>query len=93
AAGWSFAARAALAVALIAPVGACLGVFLPTGIEALKRESAAHIPWAWGVNGIASVLAPVACVAVAESWGIGVVLLAGATIYAGVGALAHRASS
>jgi hypothetical protein len=49
--GLPFALRAAICALLIFPIGVCLGVFLPTGIELLKRESPDLIPWAWGVNG------------------------------------------
>lgn len=43
--------------ALVAPVGPGLGVFVPTALDRLKGDDAAFAPWAWGVNGIFSVLA------------------------------------
>ena len=45
------------------------------------------MPWAWGINGIASVLASVLAVAEAINWGFTVATLLAFACY--VGALAH----
>ena len=76
-----FAARAALVSTLILPIGLCLGAFLPQGMERLKRVAPEFVPWAWGVNGVFSVLAPVLAVAVSISWGISALLLAALPVY------------
>src|SRR4029079_3953216 len=55
--GLSFPARAALAALLVGPVGCALGVFVPTALDRLKPEAPAFVPWAWGINGMFSVLA------------------------------------
>jgi hypothetical protein len=48
--------RCVLAVLLLAPLGFFLGMPFPSGINFLKRKNLpAFIPWAWGVNGAASV--------------------------------------
>jgi spermidine synthase len=78
---WPFAARAALTFALVAPIGLLLGAFLPAGLEPLKAEAPAYVPWAWGVNGIFSVLAPVLAVAVSMTWGMGTLLLSALPAY------------
>jgi spermidine synthase len=78
---WPFAARASLTFALVAPVGLLLGAFLPPGLEQLKAEAPAYVPWAWGINGIFSVLAPVLAVAVSMTWGMGTLLLCALPVY------------
>jgi hypothetical protein len=66
----SFGARVAATVALVAPVGILLGVFFPTVLDDLKASAPSFVPWAWGINGIFSVLAPVASIALSATWGI-----------------------
>jgi spermidine synthase len=83
--GWPFVPRVALVFLLVAPLGLGMGVFLPWAIERLKRDAPSYIPWAWGLNGICSVLAPVLGVAFAMSWGISALLLSAIPIYLGIG--------
>jgi len=72
---WPFAARVALTVVLLAPAGLALGMAMPIGLTRLAGLHADAVPWAWAVNGIASVLASVLAVAVAITWGFAVVTL------------------
>jgi len=78
---WPFAARASLTFVLVAPIGLLLGAFLPAGLEQLKAAAPAYVPWAWGINGIFSVLAPVLAVAVSMTWGMGALLLSALPVY------------
>ena len=55
----------------------------PPGIGWLERRSPELIPWAWGVNGAASVVASVGAALLALSFGFSWVLIAGALCYAG----------
>jgi hypothetical protein len=68
-AGASFAARAVTALALIAPLAFFMGMPFPTGLAALSQRRAELMPWAWGVNGCASVAATILATASAVSWG------------------------
>lgn len=77
----SLGARIVLAVALIAPAGVLLGVFMPHGLERLKRVAPAYVPWAWGVNGVASVLGPVLAVGLSITWGMDALLVTAVPIY------------
>ncbi len=77
----AFAARVLVVFALVAPIGLCLGTFVPTAIERLKPKAPSYVPWAWGINGIFSVLAPVASVAISMTWGINALLLAAVPVY------------
>jgi hypothetical protein len=67
--GLPFAARIAVAIALIAPLGIVLGMAMPIGLGRLSGLYPAGVPWAWGINGITSVLAAVLAIAVAITWG------------------------
>ncbi len=79
--GWPFAARATLVVALVFPIGLLLGVWFPTGLDRLKATSPDWAPWAWGLNGMASVVAPVVSVGVSMTFGISLLLLAAVPVY------------
>jgi hypothetical protein len=68
-AGLSFAARVAIVFAIVTPLGLLLGAFFPSAVDALKTSAPAFVPWAWGLNGIASVLEPVVAVAISMTWG------------------------
>jgi hypothetical protein len=86
--GWivlPFAVRALIVAALVFPAGFCLGVFVPTALDRLKGDRAAFAPWAWGINGIFSVLAPVLAVALSITWGINALLLSAIPLYLAVG--------
>jgi len=79
--GLPFAAKTAIVFALVLPLGLCLGVFVPSALERLKPTAPAYVPWAWGINGIFSVLAPVLSVAFSMTWGINALLLGAIPIY------------
>jgi len=82
-----FAARVALTVAMLAPLGVTLGTAMPIG---LRRLSALHpdgVPWAWGINGITSVLASALGVFIAIVAGFTVATLAALACY--LVAIAH----
>jgi len=83
----SLATRIAFTVALQLPLGVVLGMYFPTGLELLRQREPRLIPWAWAVNGVASVVASVLAVLLGMAIGFsGVTFVAGA-IYA-VGTLA-----
>jgi spermidine synthase len=78
--------RAGLVAAMTVPAGICLGVFFPTILDRLKQtNAAAFVPWAWGINGIFSVLGPVLAVGLSITWGINALLLSAIPIYLMVG--------
>jgi len=86
------AARLAFVVALYLPVGAAMGVFLPTGLQVLRDERAAFVPWAWGINGCTSVFGSVLAILLALSHGFSVVIVTGAVFYLGAWLLGMRLS-
>jgi hypothetical protein len=54
--GLPFSSRVLVAVALIAPVGFVLGFPFPLGLNYLGQHSPESIPWAWAMNGYATVV-------------------------------------
>lgn len=74
--------RIGVTVALVFPLGILMGFPLPLGIRALASGRRALIPWAWGMNGAASVLASVLAVVIGIDSGFTVAILVGAGCYA-----------
>jgi hypothetical protein len=58
-----------------------LGMYFPTGLELLRRREPRLIPWAWAVNGVASVVATVLAVMLAMEIGFSNVSLVAAGAY------------
>jgi hypothetical protein len=77
----STAGRVALTLALIAPLAFLMGMPFPLGLSRLAGEAPAFIPWAWGINGCASVLSALLAALLAVHLGYSVVLLMAAALY------------
>ncbi len=75
------ASRAALAALAIAPLGVVLGMPFPLALARLAATAPAQVPWAWGINGCASVVAALTAVIVALEAGYDAVLWTGAALY------------
>ena len=73
--------RAAATVACLFPVGMLLGIPFPTAVRALERKNRNFIAWAWGVNGVTSVLASIVAIVVAMKLGFKVVVCIAAVTY------------
>jgi hypothetical protein len=82
--GWVMPYRLGLTALLLAPVGFLMGTAFPGGIGRLLApgEKARLVPWAWAVNGAASVIASVLAALLALSFGFSWVLRLGAFLYA-----------
>ncbi len=90
--GVPFAARVAVAFAVLAPLGVCLGAFMPQGLGAvagLTNHPREYVAWGWAVNGFASVIGAVLTTILAMALGFGVVLVLALTVY-GIAVLALR---
>jgi hypothetical protein len=87
---WPLAARVPFALLALAPLGLCLGMFLPLGIGAVAgitefpRE---YVAWGWAVNGFASVVGSVLSTILAMAFGFQVVLAIALFLYLGALAL------
>ncbi|MGD9496158.1 MAG: hypothetical protein AB7Y46_07595 [Armatimonadota bacterium] len=79
---WPIGLRALVSMALLVPLGFAMGMPFPTGLREVGAWGGAMVPWAWGVNGVASVLGSVSAMLAAKLWGFQTVLLGGAAVYA-----------
>jgi hypothetical protein len=80
--GWPEFLRAAVSLAALAPLSFAMGLPFPGGLAWLNEDAPSLIPWAWAINGCASVIASVLAAIFALSWGFTVVMLMGAAAYA-----------
>jgi hypothetical protein len=87
--GLPLAARVLVALALLAPLGLALGCAMPLGLRRLETLRRGGIAYAWGINGIASVMASVLGVVVALEMGFTAAGLAAASCYLGAMAVAR----
>jgi spermidine synthase len=82
--------RIAVAVVMLAPLGLCLGAFMPLGLRTVGRlteHRETYVAWAWAVNGFCSVVASVLATILSMTIGFTWVLAAAAALY-GLGVLA-----
>jgi hypothetical protein len=78
-----FSLRTAAVVVVLIPLGILMGTFFPTGLRAVGAAAGVYVPWAWGINGCASVYGSVAAILVAMVAGFNATLAVGAAVYAG----------
>jgi len=75
---WS---RIVITMALVLPLGWFMGQPFPLGLRIIERERLGVIPWAWGVNGAASVLGSTLALATAIAIGYRLTLFVGVAVY------------
>ena len=73
--------RMALSVALLAPLAFFMGMPFPLGLRVVDRKAKDLIPWAFGVNGGASVLSSVLSILIAMETGFTVVFVLAGLLY------------
>ena len=76
---WSWTARAASLMAVVAPVSVLLGLPFPLGLS--RAGTGGLLPWAWGLNGAFSVVATPLANLIARESGFERVLLCAAILY------------
>jgi hypothetical protein len=79
--GWPLPARIALTLGMIAPLAFCMGLPFPLGLSRLAEQAPDLVPWAWGVNGCASVVSAVLATLLAIHLGFAVVILLAVLLY------------
>jgi hypothetical protein len=70
-----------LSLLLIAPLALLMGMPFPLAISALRQTTPALVPWAWGINGYASVISASLATLIAIHLGFSLVILIAVTIY------------
>ena len=69
---------------VLAPLGLCLGSFMPIGISAistLSQYKKEYVAWGWAVNGFFSVISSVLATILAMTFGFTIVLYIALGIY------------
>jgi SAM-dependent methyltransferase len=66
--------KVAFSIVLIAPLAFCMGMPFPLGLSKVAHTMPAFIPWAWGINGCASVLSAVLATILAIHLGFNAVI-------------------
>jgi hypothetical protein len=87
--GLPHGARVTVALAALLPLGA-MGIPFPLGLRALGRSGAELLPWAWAINGCASVVATALATMLGMGAGLRAVLLAAAACYVAAALTARR---
>ena len=75
---------------LIAPLAFFMGMPFPLGIARVARQSADLVPWAWGINGCASVIAAILATLLAIHIGFTAVVMIAVALYLAAPAGAAR---
>jgi hypothetical protein len=87
----SLAVRVVVALLVLAPLGLCLGTFMPlglaavTGVPAVEGHEAVgerYVAWAWAINGFFSVIGSVLTTILSMTFGFATVQLLAVVIYA-----------
>jgi len=74
-------ARGALALATLAPLAFVLGMPFPIGLALIGARAPALVPWAWAINGCASVTGAVLATLIAIHFGHAALLVLAALLY------------
>ena len=78
---WPVWAKIITTLILIMPLAFSMGLPFPLALDRLGREAPELIPWAWGVNGCASVISAVLATLLAIQFGFQTVILAAVVFY------------
>ncbi|MDP2785027.1 MAG: SAM-dependent methyltransferase [Sulfurimicrobium sp.] len=74
-------AKIALSVALIAPLAFAMGMPFPLGLASVAAQAETLLPWAWGINGFASVVAAILATVLAIHLGFNAVVMLALLLY------------
>ncbi len=78
---WPEAARIVAGIVMLFPLGLLMGTPFPLLFRTLEGASYPVRPWAWGINGFASVLGSIGAIILGMALGYGAVLLFGVACY------------
>jgi spermidine synthase len=79
--GWSLGGRVLLAILFLSVLSFFLGWPFPSGLQVLVKRSPNLVPWAWGINGCASVVGAVLGKCLAISIGFRSLMLTACLLY------------
>ncbi|PIE72155.1 MAG: hypothetical protein CSA20_09280 [Deltaproteobacteria bacterium] len=78
---FNLATRIFSAALIIFPAGFFMGMCFPLGILAVRKRPSGAIAWAWGMNGLFTVIGGISSVLISIHWGFNKTLLVGLAIY------------
>ncbi len=78
---WHLFAKILLSIALITPLGFCMGMPFPMGLSVLATGPPSLTAWAWGINGCASVISAILATLLAIHFGFNAVIFLALTCY------------
>jgi SAM-dependent methyltransferase len=87
------ATRIALSLALIAPLALFMGMPFPLVLARLKVQAPDFVPWAWGINGCASVASAILATLLTIGLGARAVVLTAAALYLLAAAIVRRSGT
>ncbi len=85
--GFGDGLRVLISVLLIAPLAFFMGMPFPLGLRRVADQAPDFVPWAWGINGFASVVAAVLATLLAVHLGFTGVIVLAIALYAAAAAL------
>jgi hypothetical protein len=86
--GQELLSKLLISIVVLTPLSFLMGMPFPIGIRLINKLNRDLIPWAWCVNGCASVLSAILAIMIALSFGFSTVLALASIVYlAGLGAM------
>ena len=79
--GIADALKILLSIVLIAPLAFVMGMPFPLGLRRVAAEAPDFVPWAWGINGFASVISAVLATVLAIHFGFTAVVMLALLLY------------
>lgn len=73
--------RYVFSIFMIAPLGFCMGMPFPMALARISQTTPALIPWAWGINGCASVISAILATLIAMQFGFAVLVFLAIALY------------
>ena len=73
--------RVLISILLIAPLAFCMGMPFPLGLAQVGQHAPELMPWAWGINGCASVISTVLATLLAMHYGFTAVVACAGLLY------------
>jgi hypothetical protein len=70
-----------ISLGFISPLAFFMGMMFPLGLSGVSEKSPPLVPWAWGINGCASVISAVLATVLAVSWGFTLVGILAILLY------------
>jgi SAM-dependent methyltransferase len=79
--GFPSAAKIPIGIAVVAPLAFLMGMPFPGALKQLAEQEPGLVPWAWGINGTASVVSSMFATLIAVHFGFAAVVASAALLY------------